>query len=145
MPVSIEERVTELPTKEKAEMQREKTKYGVLVAQSLHKESKIDLYRLSFNSIQQSSVFIYPADFSLTSEVIFELDSFDNFCKRFKGREFKDTSMEDLNFLFLGEAHPCIPFMSHDYNYHKIKIIEHSFHFKAAVYLEGVIEGLKAK
>jgi hypothetical protein len=114
-----------------------------IVADGLHQESKISLYVLAYNGNIQASTFIYPASYILSSEIIEQLDAFTNISDLIITREFKDFSMEELSVLLLREAKPLIPFMNHEYNFEKRRIMEHSFQKDSQVYLENVIKSLK--
>ena len=126
------------------EARRAKVKPTPLVAQGLHRESKLDLYLVYFEGNLQTSAFLYPTTIAFTPSRIRLMDArFTDIGERFISREFKDTALEDLNSLFLREAKPAIPFMTHDYTIYKPRVIEHSFVPGSEVYLERVIREMK--
>ncbi len=117
------------------------------IALGLHKESKIDLYTLELEGKPQVSVFVYPQEYILNPSKITKIDT------RFRGditrvitREFKDTSVEDLNATFLNDARPAISLMDHTYDIgREATILEHSFQDGSQSYLESVIKDIKCK
>ena len=122
-----------------------KTSSHSLVAAGLQRESAIALYRLNYNGTPQASVFVYPWDYRLNQGKIIALDyAFTDINPFLALREFKDTSIEDLNQLFLNTARRiAIPFFSHNYSDAKYRIFENSFNVQLAVHLKDIIAELK--
>lgn len=123
------------------------TETNLLVAQGTHLGSKIALFQLQYENNLQSSVFIYPDTYNLNPAIIRRLDErFGQVEKSLILREFTNFSVEDLEMHFLRDIKPMIPFISHQYETPtQIRINEHSFHYAAADYINGVISDMKGK
>ena len=130
-------------TLEKGRLQ--KTLPSLLIASAITQGSKIALYSLRYNFGLQSSVFIYPMGFILTSEKIQSLDpSFEKVNPVKLVREFREFTPEVLDRHFMNLIKPLYSNFDHKYSSNELQILEHSFPYQSLEYLKGTISDIKA-
>ncbi len=116
------------------------------VASGLHQESAIGLYLVKYGSTPQASVFLYPAKYTLTPKIIMDFDGrFTEVNEPAVNREFKDTSIETLDKLFLQSAKSAglISFMDYEHKLYREKVLEHAFDRRTDMFLADIIQELK--
>lgn len=117
----------------------------LLVALGTHRNSQVDLYVLRYEGVLQSSVFVYPSWYALRLQGIPLLDPRFSDPQRITFRKFRNTSVEDLDRVFMESARKIglISIMDHSYTLHRPPIYEHSFIYEVRDFLEDVIKEIR--